>query len=142
MFTCVRTRHPLPHKSSVIRFRHPHGVFTRVRVLHPSNMLNIEFRFCLLWFCIIAFTVNCLSALNVDVMCINHVYHCAGMTNQYTNCELCCNEILVSYWFVKVLLSLINQRYMSNTYWQNKVNRINVCLIYYDVLELRKNAQL
>ena len=24
----------------VIRFRHPHGVFTCVRVLHPSNMLN------------------------------------------------------------------------------------------------------
>jgi len=92
MFTCVRTRHPLPHKSSVIRFRHPHGVFTCVRVLHPSNMLNIEFLFCLLCFFIIAFTVNCLSALNVDVMCINHVYHCAGMTNQYTNCELCCNS--------------------------------------------------
>jgi len=31
----------------VIRFRHPHGVFTCVRVLHPSNMLNIEFLFCL-----------------------------------------------------------------------------------------------
>jgi len=29
------------------RFRHPHGVFTCVRVLHPSNMLNIEFILCL-----------------------------------------------------------------------------------------------
>ena len=87
------------HTSSAhaIRFRHPHGVFTCVRVLHPSNMLNIEFLLCLSVVCIIAFTVNGYNALNVDVMCVNHVYQCASITNQYTICELCCNEILVSY---------------------------------------------
>ena len=77
--------------AQVIRFRHPHGVFTCVRVLHPSNMLNIELLFVRLWFCIIAFMVN------VDVVCANHVYHCASITYLYTIRELCCNEIVVSY---------------------------------------------
>ena len=69
------------HTSSAhaIRFRHPHGVFTCVRVLHPSNIMNIEFFVCL-WFCIIAFTVNGKNALNVDVMCVNRVYQCASIT--------------------------------------------------------------
>ena len=48
VFTCVRTRHLHTSSAHAIRFRHPHGVFTCVRVLHPSNMLNIEFLFCLL----------------------------------------------------------------------------------------------
>ena len=37
MFTGVRTRHSHTSSASVIRFRHPDGVFPCESVLHPSN---------------------------------------------------------------------------------------------------------
>ena len=54
------------HTSSahVIRFRHPHGVFTCVRVLHLSNMLNIEFLLCLsvvLYHCLYGKWLKCVK---------------------------------------------------------------------------------
>jgi len=49
VFTCVRTRHPLPSSAR--------GVHMCTR---PSSVKYVEYRiaFCL-WFSIIAFTVNC-----------------------------------------------------------------------------------
>jgi len=64
VFTCVRTRHPHTSSAHAIRFCHPHGVFTCVRVLHPSNMLNIEFLFCLsvvLYHCFYGKVLKCVK---------------------------------------------------------------------------------
>jgi len=127
------------HTSSahVVRFRHSHWVFTCVRVIHPSNMLNIELlyriAFCLsvvLYHCFYSKLLKCVKCeWCVYVMFIKKkivVY--LILAYLYTIRELCCYGILVSYRFVvsflwvydecvMVLFSLLNQRYMSNTYW-------------------------
>jgi len=114
----IRTRRPFPASARGVHMCTRH-----------SSVNNVEYRiaFCCLWFFITAFTVNCKNVLNVNSVCVNHVYHCTSITNLYAIRELCCNEILVSWFvvsilwdydeFVKVLLSLWNQRYMSNTCW-------------------------
>ena len=89
VFTCVRTRHPLTSSARDVH------MCTR-----PSSVKYVEYRiaFCLsvvFYHCFYGKLLKCV--LNVDVMCANHVYHCASITNLYTFSALCCNAILMSY---------------------------------------------
>ena len=76
----IRTRHPLP--SSARGFH----MCTR-----PSSVKYVEYRISFLSLCrfvslLLRYIVK--NALNVDGMCVHHVYQCASITNQYTICEL------------------------------------------------------
>ena len=118
------------HTSSAhaIRFRHPHGVFTCVRVLHPSDMLNTECLVCLsvvLYNCFYGKWLKCVKCgCYVCKSFLSLCYHNKSIHDLWIMLQWYFGVILIRCfvslslrWICKGVLSLLNQQYMSKTYW-------------------------
>jgi len=119
------------HTSSAhtIRFRHPHGSFTCVRVLYPSNMLNIEFLVCVsvvLYHCFYGKWLKCVKCgCYVCKSCLSMCYHNKSIHDLWIMLQwdfgvilICCFVSLSLRWFCKgVAFTFKSAKYMSNTNW-------------------------